>query len=512
MIRLLHGYSVEGSGSNLWVRETTLALFLALIGTMPASCMRSFDVQVLKEAGDPGDFDHGDIHHGDTHHGDAGHGDIPDDHGVSCQEDDDCGEGAWCDTTIPACQPCNTDEHCGSKCEPCDLSMICHADILMCGAGLDCSGFDDFTPCRVNTTPERDYDICVAGTCVSPGCGTTSCNPPGPHFPLPDTNQRTCYDTVGVAIACPGSTPCSDIPLCGQDAQYGWDTQHPETDRFDRDETNPDEPVVLDAVTGLLWQGCAGGLRGRQCQVQDGPQDFTWAEALAFCDNLSWSNLDGWHLPDEYELASLLHADIYDPAIDPGAFPATPNDWYWTSSSSAAVSADARTIRFGSGDWGRHAKTERRQLRCVRDTVMPTMPSVRFIREDQTDPIVRDEHTGLIWQGCVTDLYGQGCTMGAAQALPWEQALAYCEGLSWAGMDSWRLPNIMEIWSIIDNQTSTPPFDSTFFPGTPSTGALWASTTNRYESSEAWAVWLQAVEISYTNIKDNLVFVRCVLP
>jgi hypothetical protein len=31
----------------------------------------------------------------------------------------------------------------------------------------DCTGQADFTPCTVVTSPDRKYDICVAGTCVS---------------------------------------------------------------------------------------------------------------------------------------------------------------------------------------------------------------------------------------------------------------------------------------------------------------------------------------------------------
>ncbi|MBI5488414.1 MAG: hypothetical protein HY905_13860 [Deltaproteobacteria bacterium] len=52
----------------------------------------------------------------------------------------------------------------------------------------------DFTPCDVRTVPDRSYDICVEGACVSPGCGDRTCNPPGPNWPLADTDQRSCFN------------------------------------------------------------------------------------------------------------------------------------------------------------------------------------------------------------------------------------------------------------------------------------------------------------------------------
>jgi hypothetical protein len=151
----------------------------------------------------------------------------------------------------------------------------------------------------------------------------------------------------------------------GQDAQYGWDTSHTSDERFARDtETSSVNPLVTDNVTGLVWQGCAAGLTGASCTT--GTTDtYTWTEALAYCDALSWGGYSDWRLPDRYELMSIADLGTYNPCIDTTTFPATPIDMFWSSSSFGIVTAAWR-VWFVSGYSSGSLKGGAYNVRCVR--------------------------------------------------------------------------------------------------------------------------------------------------
>jgi Protein of unknown function (DUF1566) len=323
----------------------------------------------------------------------------------------------------------------------------------------DCTGQADFTPCTVVTSPDRKYDICVAGTCVSPGCGDSTCNVPGPHFPLADTGELYCsYSTMGVC-------PASGQPYYGQDAQYGWDTTHAQSERYTQNMAVAGQPLVLDNVTGLAWTGCSAGLTGDTCATGT-IATYVWEDAVAYCDALDWAGSRDWHLPDAYELNSISGTGWWIPRSDAAVLP-FPGTYLWSSSSYARDStyawngmADLSGLRWAD-------KSTRFNVLCVRGGA--PMQSARFARDTSVDaqPVVLDNVTGLTWQGCIFGLTGNSCATGTAGARTWQGALAYCEALSWAGKDDWRLPNIKELSSIVDVRHYDPAIDTTVFPGVP---------------------------------------------
>ncbi len=75
----------------------------------------------------------------------------------------------------------------------------------------------------------------------------------------------------------------------------------------------------------------------------------------------------------------------------------------------------------------------------------------RFV--DNGDGTVSDTCTGLMWQQDTADTNGDGVIeLGplSSDRRPWCEALAFCENLTFAGHDDWRLPNIRELQSIVD--------------------------------------------------------------
>jgi len=336
----------------------------------------------------------------------------------------------------------------------------------------------------VVTTPDRHYDICVEGTCVSPGCGDATCNVPGPHFPLADTDQRLCYDD-SAQIAC----PASGTAFFGQDAEYGWDTLHAESERFTGDTSTANQPVVIDNVTGLVWQGCAAGLTRNACDSGLAAK-YSWQDALAYCDGLNWGGQQDWHLPDPYELHSIVDLGTASPPkIDTTAFPATPSNLFWSSSSVGPGFAWYVDFDLYLGYVGNRSAGGNYYVRCVRSGPGSWAQSQRFSRNTSVmdQPVVVDNVTGLSWQGCAAGLTGNACGPGTAATYAWANALGYCTGLDWGGHQDWRLPDAKELHSIVNQRTTRPAIDTTAFPATPS-DSFWSSSSQADKPGVAWVV------------------------
>ena len=137
--------------------------------------------------------------------------------------------------------------------------------------------------------------------------------------------------------------------------------------------TDNGDGTITDSTTGLVWDKCSRG------QVWDNTtppgtctgaaSTHSWAAALAeatVANAASHRGQAGWRLPNHTELESLVKIDAHSPAIDDTYFPATPSNWYWTSTTNAPNPANAWSVLFDDGDANASYKTNTFHVRLVR--------------------------------------------------------------------------------------------------------------------------------------------------
>jgi hypothetical protein len=110
-------------------------------------------------------------------------------------------------------------------------------------------------------------------------------------------------------------------------------------------------------------------------------------------------------------------------------------------------------------------------------------PEPRFtVISNGIDEMVRDNLTGLMWSRTPHLLNGN------SDAMDWNLAIDFCNGLEFAGHSDWRLPNVRELNSLVDYGRINPPLPSGHpFEGIRS-GEYWSSSSLGDEPMMAWIV------------------------
>ncbi len=220
--------------------------------------------------------------------------------------------------------------------------------------------------------------------------------------------------------------------------------------------------VVIDQVTGLMWQRSIANTF------------LTWDDAQRQCGEMTLAGYDDWRLPSRIELVSLLDASRTQPSINLQVFLNTTSEWFWTSSVLASNPKAAWFVYFYFGYPNQDDKANRFQVRCVRTVVSHPEPSPRY---ETTTAEVRDVATGLTWQRKAPE-----------KKLRFEAARAYCTQLTLGGNKNWRLPSLVELLTLVDEQATAPPLiDGTAFPLT-AREAYWSSSSFSGGPTSAWYV------------------------
>jgi len=110
------------------------------------------------------------------------------------------------------------------------------------------------------------------------------------------------------------------------------------------------------------------------------------------------------------------------------------------------------------------------------------------------------------WDGTVTDrLTGLEWTRDAGAVKPWPEAFDYVKALTTGGHSDWRLPNAVELQSLIDDSRAYPaiPWPNPFI-NVWSFGCDMSLTSCDYTTSDAWAMHMGNGVVFYEGRTDNV--------
>jgi hypothetical protein len=298
--------------------------------------------------------------------------------------------------------------------------------------------------------------------------------------PDADAGADTAWDAGGDAPLTPGcvesaGSAWADWPI--PDPTGGAGT--PRAQSYDVSRAG----VVIDRITQLMWQRDVD------------PLTRTWGAAKQHCACLTLGGYDDWRMPSRIELVSIVDFTKNTPSIDSAAFPATPSEWFWTSTTLASDATFAWYIYFDNG-FSKFIGAEEfpYRVRCVRSQPVAP-PAARY--QINTDTVL-DRKTGLTWQRLV-DPVGR----------PWQDATATCANLTLAG-GNWRLPSMRELQSLVDETRFDPAIDPVAFPDTPGV-EFWTSSPVSGAPGSAWRTSF-ANGYTYDATTSLEYLARCVKP
>jgi hypothetical protein len=272
------------------------------------------------------------------------------------------------------------------------------------------------------------------------------------------TDQTVCYDESGKVVDCRNS---------GQDAEVSRFSRILDPKRF---EVRGD--IVMDGLTGLIWHIDA--------DLPGFP--LTWNEAFEFVEQSNVSRLSGidtWRLPTRQEMFSLLSHQHLNPCLPSGhPFRHLVHGYYWTGTECARLPDQVWYVHMGGGKLYRGMKHASYLVWPV--SGKPYDRSRIENRFGFEGDIVTDRLTGRYWH-----------TGNTGETVPWREALDMVARLNQTNGTTdrpWRLPNVRELESLVDDQRHSPAF-ADGFPLSLVPEGFWSSTTSVVEPRYAWVLY-----------------------
>ena len=275
--------------------------------------------------------------------------------------------------------------------------------------------------------------------------------------PVPDTGQITSYTTTIGEDSDYAINPPFYTKL-GQDGMELNDTATQEDGWI----------MIRDNVTGLIWE-----IKTDDDSIHDKDNTFAWCDTnpetnggdpgtcgdgpdtedlISTMNENEYGGFSDWRMPTRNELRTIIDYDAYNPAVNTDYFPNTVTSYYWSANTLAEGNGSGAWIMsFISGKGSIYSsKSNSFYVRAVRNHQGASgITSAAFV--DNGDGTITDTITGSMWQKQDDGSYRN-----------WLSAISYCEGLSLAGYDDWRLPNIKELASIVDLARFNPAIDPVF--------------------------------------------------
>lgn len=130
-------------------------------------------------------------------------------------------------------------------------------------------------------------------------------------------------------------------------------------------------------------------------------------------------------------------------------------------------------------------------------TDTPTYTDLPLSYTDNGDGTITADATGLLWQK------GENLTMNRLDAA------SLCDSLTLGGYVDWRLPDVKELFSIVDVSGKVPSIDTMTFPGA-NPGLYWSSNIVSFYSSYQWTIGFDTGFVQRGWTGNTPAFFRCV--
>jgi len=307
----------------------------------------------------------------------------------------------------------------------------------------------------------------------------------GEYKPLPDTGQKTCYDDSGNTISCTAT---------GQDGEYEG-TQKCFSKITDYNGTG--QNVTIDNNTKLMWMSKAADVN--HDNVIDSNDVLDWQLAKNYCNNLTYAGFSDWRLPAIFELKTIVDFGENGTFVDPAYF--SLEHAYWSKTTALAWSGARWGIDLENGRNFHDDNSTPVSVLCVRGGIKPFTHSF----SDNEDGTITDKGTNLMWMKETADVSNDD-NIDVNDTLTWQAALDYCENLTLANHNDWRLPNYLELSSLVKYDSSDPAISGNF---TAVSSGYWTSTTYTKFPDKAQVIDFSSGE-DKSAPKSNSNYIRCV--
>lgn len=195
-----------------------------------------------------------------------------------------------------------------------------------------------------------------------------------------------------------------------------------------------------------------------------------------------------WRLPTRLELLGLVDYGGAPTAMAIAAayFPNPPTKLrksvFWSGSAAAGPGTNAWGIDFADGSTGDDNRSVNYALRLVSGATAP--PQWTTSADGQEAMEARSK---LVWRRCVEGMNWNGSTCtGTASTFTWAEATTRARAIS-AKDAVWRLPDVKELSSLVDEGRVNPSIEAARFPATP-TLWFWTSTSDASDGAYVWFV------------------------